>query len=58
MTHWEDQSLVLGTIEGKEKLSIVYLSIVYLYYTKIYFEGDANDGLGVAVRKREESRMA
>ena len=43
---------------GKEKLSIVYLSIVYLYYTKIYFEGDANDGLGVAVRKREESRMA
>lgn len=44
MTHWEDQYLVLGAIVGKEK--------------EIYSEGGTNNGLGVVVRKREESGMA
>lgn len=44
LTHWEDQDLVLGATVSKEK--------------QIHFEGGVNNGLGVAVRRREESKTA
>lgn len=44
LTHWEYQDLVLGATVSKEK--------------QIHFEGGVNNGLGVVVRRREESKTA